>query len=329
MQKSFNPKELLLKKIAAKGGWVNAHAHIDRAHILTKENYHLTAASLQEKWGFPDNYKAKATVDDIYDNMARAVENMCEQGVQAIGTFIDVDPVIKDKAILASQKLRDNFGKDIKIIFINQVIKGVIEPEAREWFERGAQYVDIIGGLPEKDKGKEAEHLDILFETAKRNGSKTLHIHVDQFNSPTQRDTELLTKKTVEHSYEGKVTAVHCLSVAAQPQPYRKKLYSQMKEAGVSVIACPVAWIDTPRSEILTPSHNAVTPVEEMVAAGLTVAIGTDNINDIYKPFSDGDMWTELKFLLEACHLYDLNALAEIATTNGLEVLGIKPQNIE
>jgi cytosine deaminase len=322
--KTFDPKEVLLAKIKSRGGWVNAHAHIDRAYILDRNNFKLTGAKLQEKWDFPDKYKASATVGKIYGNMARAVESMCEQGVKAIGTFIDVDPIIKDKAIKAAQKLRDNFGHDIQIVYINQVVKGVIEPEARRWFEVGAEFVDIIGGLPEKDKGREAEHLDILFETAKQNGDKSLHVHVDQFNSPQQRDTELLVKKTLEHDYEGKVTAIHCLSVAAQPKAYRQKLYKQMKKAGVMVVACPVAWIDSPRTETLAPSHNATTPVEEMVSAGLTVALGTDNIQDIYKPFNDGDMWTELHFLLEACHLYDMEVLADIASTNGLKTLVFK-----
>ncbi|MGZ6005290.1 MAG: amidohydrolase family protein, partial [Candidatus Saccharimonadales bacterium] len=74
-------------------------------------------------------------------------------------------------------------------------------------------------------------------------------------------------------------------------------------------------------SETLAPIHNSVTPVDEMLPAGVRVAIGTDDIADIYKPFSDGDMWTELRFLLEATHLYDMDALVEIATTNGRKAL--------
>ena len=58
-----------------------------------------------------------------------------------------------------------------------------------------------------------------------------------------------------------------------------------------------------------TPTHNSITPVEEMLKYGLTVAIGSDNIQDVYKPFSDGNMYTELKFLLECLHLYDIDAL--------------------
>lgn len=324
----MDPKQKVLDKIKAKGGWVNAHAHCDRAFILSEDNFRLVNGSLQEKWDYPDQYKKAASVDQIYANMARVADSMVAQGAQALGSFIDVDPVIEDKAIQAAKRLRQNYGDKLQLKFINQVVKGVIDPEARKWFEVGAEFCDIIGGLPEKDAGREAEHLDILFEAAKKNGGKMLHVHIDQFNSPGQRDTELLVQKTVEHGYQGKVVAVHGISIGAQPKAYRQELYTKMKDAGIMVVACPVGWIDNSwvaaqPEDVTGPIHNSVTPVKEMLAAGLTVALGTDNIQDIYKPFNDGDLWTELRFLLEAQRLYGLDALAEIATDNGLKTLGL------
>jgi cytosine/adenosine deaminase-related metal-dependent hydrolase len=101
-----------------------------------------------------------------------------------------------------------------------------------------------------------------------------------------------------------------------------------MKAAGVMVVACPCGWMDNSwvaglDHDVIGPIHNSVTPAKEMLAAGVTVSLGTDNIQDIYKPFNDGDMWTELRFLLEAQRLYDLDALVAIATTNGLATLGL------
>lgn len=325
----INPKQLLLDQIAVRGGWVNAHSHIDRSYILNTENFKLVDGDLKQKWDYPDQYKRAATVDDIYANMVEVIEDMIRQGVQAIASFIDVDPVVEDKAIIAATRLRENYGDKIKIKYVNQVVKGVLDPEARKWFERGAEFVDIIGGLPEKDQGHEAEHLDILFEAAKKNGGKMLHVHVDQLNLPEQRDTELLVQKTIEHGFEGKVVAVHSISVGAQPKAYRHELYKKMADAGVMVVACPVGWIDNSwvaglEDDVLGPIHNAITPVKEMMAAGVTVALGTDNIQDIYKPFSDGDMWTEMRFLLEAQRYYDIDALATIASTNGLKALGLE-----
>lgn len=324
-----HPKQLLIEMITAKGGWVNAHAHIDRANILNDNNFKLVDGTLKQKWDYPDQYKRAATVDDIYANMVVAIEGMIAQGVQAIGSFIDVDPIIEDKAIRAAKRLRKNYGDKITIRFINQVVKGVLDPEARKWFEVGAEFVDIIGGLPEKDQGREAEHLDVLFEAAKKYGGKPLHVHIDQLNLPEQRDTELLVEKTIEHKYQGKVAAVHAISVGAQPREYRGELYKKIADAGILVVACPCGWIDNSwvaglDHDVIGPIHNAITPAKEMAAAGVTVALGTDNIQDIYKPFNDGDMWTELRFLLEAQRLYDLDLLANIATVNGRKALWLE-----
>ena len=100
-------KTELLEKIKQNGGWVNAHAHLDRAYSLTKDTFHLTNATLPEKWNLNDDLKRNSTVSDIYDRMAMGIERMLEQGVTAVGTFIDVDDRIEDKAIQAAQKIRE------------------------------------------------------------------------------------------------------------------------------------------------------------------------------------------------------------------------------
>ena len=66
-----------------------------------------------------------------------------------------------------------------------------------------------------------------------------------------------------------------------------------------------------------------------MLQHDLIVAIGSDNIHDVYKPFSTGDMATELKFLLESLHLYDIDALVDIATKNGRLVIGMEEHKSE
>lgn len=321
--KYFNPQEAVLQRIKEKGGWVNTHAHLDRAFSLQQDTFSFTNSYLKEKWHLVDEMKKSSSVQTIYDRMARAIELFLKQGAQAVGTFIDVDDVMEDKSMIAARRIKEDFGSDIEIRFANQVLKGVIDPKAKEWFDLSSDFVDIIGGLPAKDFGQEEEHLDILMETAK-NKNKLVHVHVDQFNTDEEKETELLARKTIEHGMQGKVSAVHSISVAAHPKKYRYELYDLMKEAQLHVISCPTAWIDHNRTERLAPSHNSVTPVDEMVPHGINVAFGTDNINDIYKPFSDGDLWTELRVMLESCHYYNVEMLSDIATVNGLKVLGIQ-----
>ena len=315
-------KKTILAEIKDAGGWVNCHAHIDRAYTLSTKNLRFTKATLQEKWDLNDSIKRTSTVTQIYDRMAFAVEEMLKQNVIALGTFIDIDEVIKDKSINAAVKVREKYKKNMTIKFINQSHKGILDKNSNYWFRLGSEFVDIIGGLPEKDKGREKEHIEMLFDTAKKL-NKMVHVHIDQFNSPQQKDTELLCDLIIKRGLIGRVAGIHGLSVSAHPIKYRKKVYEKMKKAKYMQIVCPSAWIDSKRNEELAVTHNSIAPVEELVAEKINVALGTDNIYDIYKPFSDGDMWTELRFLLESCHFYNTKELVKISTSNGRKTLGI------
>jgi cytosine deaminase len=318
----MNLKVDLLGRIYDKGGLVNTHAHFDRAYSLDKKSFKHIHSPLKEKWLLVDDLKKNSSVDDIYERMEKAASHMIHQGVVAFGSFIDVDEAIEDKAILAAEKLRSKLGLSVRMKFINQTLKGVLDKDAKYWFDKSLEFVDIIGGLPAKDQGRESEHLDLILKAGKRL-NKRVHVHVDQFNTDEESETELLAKKVIEHGMQGKVTAIHCISLAAHTKSKREEVYKLMKEADLSVISCPIAWIDHPRTERLAPSHNAITPVDEMLEHGITVAIGTDNISDIYKPFGDGDMWTEVKLLLEACKIYDVEKMSDIASVNGFKVLGL------
>ncbi len=322
----WNFQHLLVNEIKKNGGWVNAHAHIDRAFTITPESLDIYRKhTLEEKWDLVDAVK-NASEDEYYRRISMGLELMISQGVTAVGSFIDIDPVAEDRAIKAALRAKEQYKDQIKMVTINQVLKGVIEPEARKWFDIAADYVDIIGGLPkrdERDHGKGEEHFDILLETAKKKG-KIVHVHVDQFNTQTDKETEMLADKTIQHGMEGKVVAVHAISVASHPKEYREMVYEKMNKAQIMVIACPTAWIDAPRKEEIQPFHNALTPVDEMVKHGITVAIGSDNIADYMLPFTDGDMWSELKLMAIGNRFMDLDALVKIATVNGRKVIGLE-----
>lgn len=322
MNNAWDLRQIILDKIEKNGGWVNTHTHLDRAFTITPETLGLANATLQEKWGLVDEIKRSSSIDQIYDRMAYAIERQIAQGVKVLGSFIDVDDVIGDKAMKAADKVRNKYKGEIEIKFINQALKGVINPVERKWFDEALSFVDIIGGLPKKDEGHEEEHLDILFNSAKKL-NKMVHVHVDQFNSEEEKETEQLISKTEEYGMQGKVVAIHGVSLSAHPKKYREEVYLKMEKSGVMLITCPTAWIDSRRTEVLSVTHNSIAPVEELIAHDVVVGLGTDNIADVYKPFTDGEMWTELRFLLESCHYYDIDQLVNIATVNGRKILGI------
>lgn len=320
----FDPKQIILDKIKANGGWVNCHAHIDRAYTLTEDNFKYTDISYQDqkKWAIVDELKRRSTVSQIYDRMAAAIENMLSQGVSALGTFIDVDENIKDKSIQAAIKIREKYYKDLVIKYINHVKMGVLKPEAKRWFELGAEFADIVGSMLNTDPGQNPQHLDTVMETAKRL-KKMIHVHVDQSNSVSEKETELLADKTTNFEMQGKVVAIHCISLGTHSKDYRQMVYQKMKQSGIMVVSCPTSHIDSARGEEMMPKHNSVTPVDELTPEGIVVGIGTDNFADITLPFTDGNMWEELKLLMMTCQIRNIETAVNIATINGRKILGL------
>ena len=306
------------------GGFVNAHAHFDRAYTAQTSDFenNNVNAHLFEKWELVNKFKSHATEERYYNHISEAIYNQIKMGVTAGLTFIDCDPVSEDRALNAALRAKEDWKDKFTLRLACQTLHGVLDPEPRRWFFRHAHLFDVIGGLPKRDAGREERHVNTLMEVAKKNGQR-VHVHVDQLNSAEEKETEFLARKTMEHGMEGKVTAVHSISLATHPKAYREEVYKMSIDADLSFVSCPTAWIDHRRNETMSVTHNAITPVDEMVPRGITVAIGSDNICDVYKPFSDGNMMTELRFLLEATHFYDIDSLVKIATVNGKKVIGL------
>lgn len=318
----FDPKEIILKRIKSSGGWVNCHSHIDRAYSISPKLYKLANKLRHEKWILNTELRKSCTAPQVYDRMATSLELMIAQGVSAIGSFIDIDPFMKDKAITAAQKIKDKYKSQIIIKFISHSSYGILTKETREWFEVGAEFADIIGGMVKANADRQNEYFDIILQTAKSK-KKMTHIHIDEENILSEKETELLAKKTIEHGMEGKVVGIHGISINCHSKSYRNSLYKLMRKAGVMMIACPISWLNSRRTEELTPTHNPTTPVDEMIQEGIIVGIGTDNIADLFMPYNDGNIWNDLRVMMEMNRLYDIDQLVKIATINGKHILGI------
>ena len=319
----YDLKSEILEKIKKNGGWVNAHAHFDRSFTITSEKFDLVNKKRHEKWMLNADVRKNSTTEQIYDRIANSLELMISQGVTATCSYIDATPDVKDKAINAAIKAREKYKNDITIKYINLPIYGVLKKEYLEWFDMSADFADIIGGTVKTDAPREAEHIDVMLEKAKSQ-KKMLHLHVDELNLAEEHETELLAQKTIEHGMEGKVVGIHGISIGAYPKARREEVYALMKKAGLIMVSCPMSWIDGWRSEVLVPTHNSVTPADEMTAHGIPVAIGIDNLYDIFKPMNDGNMWNDLRLLMEANRWFDIDEIVKVATTNGRLALGIK-----
>ncbi|MFA6474568.1 MAG: amidohydrolase family protein [Patescibacteria group bacterium] len=320
MTKPYDLKTIFLDKVKAKGGFVNCHAHFDKAFLINEQNLLQSHIDMEAKWHLYKEIKKNYTPEDLRNRMREGMKRMVTQGVRYVRSFIDIDTTVGLKCLEAAFDIKKEFAGKCELIIVSQTLEGVINPEARKWIEQAAPLVDVIGGLPSYDRPNSAQHLDIIFNLAKKY-NKCVDVHIDQENNPDEKDTELLAQKVIEHGLQERVNAVHVISLSAQSEDYFQHVLKLMVEAKLNVITCPGAALGMKQLRGKNaPVHNSIARVPEFLAAGLTVGIGTDNINDFFQPFIDGDLYTEARMLMEGCRFYNLDALVDICTTNGLKL---------
>lgn len=321
MTKPWDLKSQMLTAIAEKGGFVNCHAHFDKAFYITKEGLDKSMVDMEVKWRMSDDIKKNSSQEQIEQRIRTALDSMIQQGVKLTASFVDAYDAVGHKAIDAANKIKEEYKDKITLLTMPQPLGGVVDKKARELFEAVAAKCDIMGGLPSKDRPRDDENLDIIFSIAK-NLNKPIHVHIDQENNPHERDTEKLITTTIKHGYQGRVVAVHALSTAAQPKEYRRDLNKKLANAGIAVVVCPTEVINMRQlDQYMAPIHNSIANVPEMIEDGVLVGLGTDNISDFYGPFNEGDMWFETHMLMEACRYYNFDQVVNIASTNGRKIL--------
>ncbi len=317
----YDLQGLLRQRIAQKGGIVSCHAHFDKAYVITPETLEMTLDSMEVKWDLWKDIKAKYTHENLVKRMCISAENMIAQGSKITRTNIDVDNTVGMMCVEAALEVKDKYKDQIEIQICSQVLEGALTPEAKQWIEKAAPHIDVLGGLPSRDRPNQAEHLDYIFEMAKKH-NKTVDVHIDQNNDPDEKDSELLARKVIEHGLQGRVNAVHCCSLAAQEDDYMLEVIKLIKEAEMPVIVCPKSMVDgVQMRHKMAPVHNSLAPVPQLVEAGVTVALGVDNVHDYFCPFIDGDVFQELMMMIECCRYYDIDSLVDIATVNGRKIL--------
>ncbi len=321
MAQPWDLKLQMLGAISAKGGFVNCHAHFDKSFIISRGGLGKSMVDMETKWHMSDDIKHASTAAQIADRVRAALDILLAQGVKLTCTFVDAYDAVQHRAIDAVNAVKKEYKDKIKLVTITQPLKGLVDKPARDLYEAITAKADVAGGLPSKDRPNDKENLDILFSIAK-NLNKPVHVHIDQENNPNERDTEKLINFTIKHGYQDRVVAVHAVSVSAQPKEYRRDIYKKVAAAGIAVVVCPSAALSMRQLyQHTAPTHNSIANVPEMLKAGVLVGLGTDNLCDFYQPFVDGDMWIELRMLMEACRFYDFDQLVDIATVNGQKIL--------
>lgn len=334
----------LRDRIAALGGLFNAHLHIDRSgtfeatlELLQQEAAAASHLSLARKHSLIPLVHESACYEPsaLRERVGHYLEMMIDVGTTRADTVVDVtDDRVGQSALESLLQLKHDLRDRIDFRIGAYSPLGFRDDEPKRWalIEEAARRADFLGSLPERDdRAAYPEHIGfdescrrIIALSAERD--LPVHLHVDQQNLAVEDGTERVIRiarelgLAVDRSEEPRIWLMHVISPSVYPEDRFRRLLEGLAEVHIGVICCPSAAISMRQvRQFSSPTCNSIARVLEMLAAGVHVRVGSDNICDITSPAGTVDLVDELFVLCNAVRYYDLEVLAKLGAGRRLD----------
>ncbi len=271
--------------------FVDAHFHMDVTLTYGKPRTNQSGTLLEgiALWG---ELKPHLAQEEIVERALRYCDWAVGQGLLAIRSHVD----ICDDRLLAVDALIDVRERvkpylDLQLVAFPQ--DGYLRsPNAAANLERALDKgVDVVGGIPhfERTLADGTASIRALCEIAAERGLM-VDMHCDESDDPQSRHVETLAFETKRLGLEGRVTGSHLTSMHSMDNYYVSKLIPLMAEAELRVVANPLINITLQGRHDTYPKRRGMTRVPELMAAGLVVAFGQDDIMDPWYALGAADM---------------------------------------
>ena len=321
------------------GGMHNAHLHLDRAGTLDEKylasiEYRIldtSYASLHEKHGLISDIHAGPAFDpeDLAGRVNEHLDLMIEAGTSRADTMVDVtNDRVGLSALERLMAIKRARAPEIRFMVGAYSPFGFTDAEPGRWdlMVEGARKADFLGCLPEADDRAEyADHIGFREHLRRglllaRDMDKMVHVHVDQRNEPSENGTEQLIDAVREFGAPASATgepmvwAVHMISPSTYDDARFERMVEGLVTSNIGVICCPSAAIGMRQLRPLaTPTYNSIPRVLELIAAGVHVRLGSDNIADICSPSTTANLVDEVFVLSAALRFYHPGIFAKLA----------------
>lgn len=252
----------------------------------------------------------------IVKNARRAVALAALHGTLHIRAFADVDSKARLEGIKALIEVREEFRGIVDLQVVAFAQDGIRRDPGtdRLMHEAMALGADVVGGIPwiEHSSADMQAHVAFCFDLAREFG-KDVSMLLDDAGDANLRTLEMMANEAIRRGWEGRALAHHCRAMSLYPEPYLRELAATLRRAKVPVVSDPHTG----------PLHARV---RELLAEGINVCLGQDDISDAYYPYGRNNM-LEVAFL--ASHLLwmmsrqDMETLYDMITVAAAKAMNI------
>ncbi len=284
---------------------VEPHAHLDKA--FSAEAFPNPDGTMAGAMAANGREAAERRADGVRRRGERALERAWRYGLRAIRSHIDSLGPWATPSWEVLLELRDRWLGRVELQLVAMVpVAHWSTPEGEAFAAWVATRGGLLGGVlgaPFRSTPADSAALLALLRLAERLGCG-VDLHVDESAEEHGRGVALVSDLLRRHRIVVPLTCSHASSMALLADRPCRRLAEAMADAAVGVVALPTTnlWL-LGKHQRRTPSLRPQAPIRQLQDAGVTVAVGGDNVQDPWFPGGDFDPIALLRFSLAASHL--------------------------
>lgn len=298
------------------------HAHLDKAYSAQRFDYFSgtelnSLESAISQWGslLPD-----ITQEDIAHRALAALKKYVAHGITAVRTHIDFpqqgDPL---RGIRAIAELKTALEGILEIQIVGLAGHHTPDFVLREAIDAGMTHVGGCPHIAPDPHAQTSRFLDLVEDTG-----LPIDLHTDEQLSTHQLDLEDLAQQVIARDITTPVTASHNVRLGQLEPAKLAQVLGLVKQANIGLVTLPITNLYLQAREFDTRKPRGLPPLAEILAAGIPLAAGADNLRDPFNPAGTADPFETTSLLMTAGHLAPAQALAAV-TTGARSVLGLPP----
>ena len=311
-------------------GLVDAHIHLDKALLL--DRYPAVEGTFTEALQKTLQAKQEYTVADIQTRARKIIEKAIAFGTTAMRTHVEVDPILRLKSLEALLPLKQEYawGIDLQLaIFAQEGITN--QPGTVDLLNKAmAMGGDIIGSAPYVDPDPE-ENIRTVFDIAQEFDCD-VDFHLDFLDDDAPLLLPIVIQETLKRGWRDRVCLGHMTKLAGLTPAELTGFIPELKEAGIAILALPATDLYMMARQDTHNVRRGVAPIHRLAKSGVKVGLATNNVQNLFTPFGDGDV---LKICTLLAQVLQLGTTAShqlclaMATTKAAEAIGIKNYGLE
>lgn len=289
--------------------FIEKHCHLDKTLLGGRWRPVTPVKSIFGRLDEEKSFDASRSIA-IRDSAANYLEASLRSGATHIRTHVDIFPEVGlshlEEVQQALHLYKDKLSHEIVAFPQQGLLRSNSEKLVREAVRQGAGYV---GGVdPATVDGDVERSLQTMVTiAAEEHAGIDLHLHdPDRLGIFT---IKRLAELTVEAGLQGKVAVSHAFSLGDIPAAQAAEMADMLADAGITIITS-------------VPMGRKFPPVRLLHDHGVAVAVGCDNVFDIWSPFGNGDILERAGRLAEISGFANERALGQ---TLGYITGGVTP----